>query len=726
MEETSADSSLAQTKPPKGSMAKGAESSRFAEFPIKLLPTLPSLLSNPGIPLIHRDLSWLQFNERVLEQARPTSQNLPLERVKFLAISSSNLDEFFMIRMASLFRDILLHRNDPLRLEHLIRMRDVILENVAKFGARQAEILDLLSAELAAHGIHVVADPTESEQTLELAKRLFEEQILPQLPPPETFTPQKLAQIDNLQSAALLPDGLWLRVPTTLPLLVSGKRPGDESIYFFFTDSLISTLLARTFKTDPLPVIRITRDADVTTDMIVEGTEPTPDVVRRCLNSRQQGRPVRLQYIGSPTSEFLSQSLTTLNLISSQVVQSTAGTLSIHGLWSVLETVPKQAKQRAEQLRYAPLQSYMPGIFQRPESLFEKIRERDFLLHHPYDSFEAFMTWIRTACKDPKVQSVQLTVYRMGPLSPLLPVLKEAAKTKQVQVLIELRARFDESNNLANAEELSQAGVKVSFGFGRLKLHAKVALVTRLEEDGIRHYTHLSTGNYNAKTAQQYTDLALLTSNPEIGHDAQKFFEAVAKGEIPQGFKHLLLAPTNLHRRLLSLIEAEIRSAMRGEPARIVAKVNALVDESVIASLYRASQLGVKVELIVRGACSLIPGVNGLSSNIKVISIIDRFLEHSRLYYFEGSRTMYLSSADWMPRNFFRRLEIAFPILDSRLFRFVEQVIIPTYLADTVKARELTAQGTWKKRISKRDKPVRAQFVFTEFAAHGYQDTPLV
>jgi polyphosphate kinase len=327
----------------------------------------------------------------------------------------------------------------------------------------------------------------------------------------------------------------------------------------------------------------------------------------------------------------------------------------------------------------------------------------------------------------------------MDALSAVIEALKGAAATKRIRVIIELRARFDELNNLILAEELRKAGVDVAFGFGQMKLHAKIALVTRNEPEGPRLYTHLSTGNYNSTTARQYTDLAILTASQDVGADARLFFDSVWRGEVPTAFKQLVSAPAKLHRRLINHIDAETEAAKQGKKARIVAKVNALVDDVVVEQLYKASQAGVQVDLIVRGACSLIPGVPGLSENIRVISVVDRYLEHSRIYFFENSKSLYLSSADWMPRNFFSRLEIAFPIIDPHLYEYISQVVIPLYLADTVKAKELTPQGTWKKRsLSSLNaqtskvaeamfgrKPVRSQFLLEELAVREYAGTPL-
>ncbi|MCB9253270.1 MAG: polyphosphate kinase 1 [Bdellovibrionaceae bacterium] len=697
-------------------------------IPQRFLPTIPSLLSTPNIPLIHRDVSWLQFNERVLEQARPSSKNLPVERVKFLAISASNLDEFFMIRMASLMREIAVGKTQSSKLSHLTRIRDVLLENVVKFTARQVEILDLLAAELQKIGIHIVTNLDDDEELKAMGSRLFETAVLPHLKAPTTFSPQSLKELDNLEMAVIFPDGLWYRVPRNLPPVLSAGDGKDSKIYFFFLDHILQTFLARAFRSQGAPaVVRVTRDADVTTDLIEEGTAPTPDVIRGCLNSRDRGAMMRLQYLGNISPELMEACTKELNLAPGQVLPAPTS-LCLQGLWSVVDVFSKGKikKKLRRKVVYPPLKAHTPEIFKHPKTIFERLSQRDYLLHHPYDSFQAFVSWIEAACKDPKVSLVEITAYRFGTLSPIIPVLKKAAKEKCVRLLIELRARFDEGNNLLIAEELSQAGVQVGFGFGKLKLHAKVALVARKENGVERYYTHLSTGNYNAKTAKQYTDLAIFTSNQEIGLDARNFFDAVWKGEIPTGFKKLVLAPTNLHRRLIALIQAEIKAATQGKKARIVAKMNALVDDQVIAHLYRASQFGVQVDLIVRGACSLIPKVEGLSDNIRVISIIDRFLEHSRFYYFQSSREMYLSSADWMPRNFFRRLEIAFPVLDERILSYLEKVVIPTHLKDTEKARELTPQGTWKKTVSKYGRPpVRAQFVFADLAARQYRGTSL-
>jgi polyphosphate kinase len=704
----------------------------------QFLPTLPSLLVQANIPLIHRDLSWIQFNERVLAEARQPMNPL-LERAKFLAISSSNLDEFFMIRVASINRALTrAEGRDPPMAERLHRIQSAILEAVAKFGAKQAEALDLLAGELESVGVFVVRKPRPGTAYSDLSKKMFDELVLHRLSAPEPFSLAKLSTMENLQTVALLKNGNWIKIPKTIPavLLCSDESKGEAC--FFFLDDLLATHLGAALGAPGTPsFLRMTRDGDFTVDLEEEDPESIPDVVRTGLGTREKGKPIRLQYLGEFQGNFLEEAAKALKLEPAQVLPA-PHTLGLQGLWTVVNQCPEAIAQKPG-LRYPSLRSPISGPLRDSEKIFEELKSQDVLLHHPYDSYDGFVAWIRAACADPNVTMIEQTVYRMDTLSPVIEALKRAASQKKIRVIIELRARFDELNNLLLAEDLRKAGVEVAFGFGSLKLHAKIALITRNEPDGIHLYTHLSTGNYNATTARQYTDLAILTSNAEIGADARLFFDSVWKGEVPTSFKHLVSAPAKLHRRLINHIEHETEAAKQGKKARIVAKVNALVDDAVVAQLYKASQAGVQVDLIVRGACSLIPGVPGLSENIRVISLVDRFLEHSRIYYFESGKSLYLSSADWMPRNFFSRLEIAFPILDRHLYEYISQVVIPLYLADMVKAKELTPQGTWKKRsfsslnpqTSKAvetlfgRRPIRSQFLFEELAVNRYKGTSL-
>ncbi len=697
---------------------------------IRVLPTLPSLLVSPGKPLIHRDISWLQFNERVLDEAREVSNNPLLERLKFLAITATNLDEFFMIRFAALSKKLKastkLKSSDMIDGKRLQSIHDSILENVAKFGVKQIEVLDALHAELADAGIELVRNASGTPESFRLGKQLFESQIVPKLSPPETFELAKLGLLENLKMAAIFPEGLWFRVSRTLPLLYPA-RDDSGRLYFFFLDDLLLNFLGPTFGLKHQPaLVRLTRDADFTADIGDADPASIPDVVKSGLGTREKGVPVRLQYTGEVMTNFLEHVSTSLRLSPGQMLPA-PNTLCLQGLWSLYNfQAPELLSERAG-LRYSTLAAQLPPEFESADRMFRSLRERDFLLHHPYDTFETYIEWIRKSAADPDVDMIEMTIYRADRTSALVELLKHAAKVKKVKVIIELRARFDEFNNLRLADDLRKEGVEVAFGFGKLKLHAKITLVTRRENGITRWYTHLSTGNYNATTARVYTDMAILTASPEIGADARHFFDAAFDGRVPNRFKRLVSAPTRMHQRLLNHIKAETEAARRGEKTRIVAKVNALVDEGVIDALYEASGAGVHVDLIVRGACSLVPGVGGLSDNIRVISVVDRFLEHSRIYYFESEGAMYLSSADWMPRNFFSRLEIAFPVLDQRIFSFIRDIVIPTYLSDNSKARELTPQGTWRRLANRKGKAsIRSQMVFENLAQGRYQGTPLL
>ncbi len=687
---------------------------------------LHPLLIDLKQPFIHRDLSWLQFNSRVFAEANLKTNPL-LERVKFLSISSSNLDEFFMIRMSSLGRSIAieLRRNDQKQLRRLRRIRTTILGNVKKALDRQALSLNSLSSELSSVGIHIILEPKSSESVWALAKQVFDEQVLPELLPPEPFGSAQLLLIDNLQFAGFFGSGGFFRIPKKLKSVLALRDEINLKIYFFFLDRLLEVFLGPAFGLSGQPVVmRLTRDAELSVDLEEEDPESIPDVVLSNLSKRERGRPVRVQYRGSPGQDFLLLLQKHLKLSPQQIFEIPS-TMCLQGLWSVLHEVPENT-QATSNLRYPPLKSLVPHEFEKLNDIFETLKSRDFLLHHPYDSFEAYVNWIRMACADPHTTMIQQTVYRMDALSPVIEVLKSAAASKKVRVFIELRARFDEFNNLRLADELRKSGIEVMFGFGKLKLHAKIALVVRAENGVNKLYTHLSTGNYNSVTARQYTDLSVLTANQEIGEDALHFFDSLWKGQVPHSFKRLVPAPAKLHRRILHLIEGEISTAKSGKPARIVGKVNTLVDHGVIEKLYLASNEGVKIDLIVRGACALIPGLKGLSENIRVFSIVDRFLEHSRIYYFESSNSLYLSSADWMPRNFFSRLELAFPVLDDRLHRYITKVLLPAYLEDRAKARELLPDGTWRKRATSPDGlTLRSQFYFEELATRKYEGTPL-
>lgn len=701
-----------------------------------LLPTMPSLLMNRRSPLIHRDLSWIQFNDRVLAEAK-NSQNPLLERLKFLGITSSNLDEFFMIRFASLNRKLirLKKETDLQEGRRLLRIRANLLESVKKFISHQTLAFNQLATAASKENIFFGTKSRAGDEAFEIGKSLFASKILPFLSPPEPFVVTKIQGLENFQLAVQFQQTQLFKISKSIPFLFVATSASSKKTYIFFLDDLLLAHLGEAFRIIGNPgLVRLTRDGDVGLDLEEEDPETIPEVVAKQIGSRERGRAMRLQWRGDVPDALIRRFIHLLKISSQEVFQAPIS-LVLHGLTQA----SSQIESKEPSLRFQPLAHNIPQGLHSSAKIFDHLKVRDFILHHPYDSFDGFVNLIKAAVEDPQVVMIEQTIYRMDAVSAILDLLKKAAKTKKVRAIIELRARFDELNNLKIAEELRRAGAEVAFGFGKLKLHAKVALITRNEPTGTHLYTHLSTGNYNSQTARQYTDLALFTSNAEIGADARNFFDAAWNHREPSGFKQLVSAPSRLHRKLISLIETEIQAAQSGKPARIVAKVNAMVDQAVTDLLYRASQAGVQIDLIVRGACSLVPGIKGLSENVRVISVVDRFLEHSRIYYFMSSRALYLSSADWMPRNFFSRLELAFPILDERIYKFIEEVVIPIYLLDTVKASELTPQGIWKRRsrslLKKSDivpefmkghiEPVNAQKVFEELARSGYKGTPL-
>jgi polyphosphate kinase len=688
------------------------------------LPTLSFLLPNPGHPIIHRDLSWIQFNDRVLAEARSKS-NPVLSRMKFLSITASNLDEFFMIRFASLVRSVAATKAEDRR-ESLLRVHGTVLESVRKFALRQSTTLDILRKAGEAHRVNLHVKTNRGSAAFLRGRELFLERVLPYLAIKNKFGYPRISELQNLQLLVYINQDIWFEIPRTIPpVFYDIDEAKDRMDVFFLDELLLSHLDAMLPLKDKPGILRATRDADYTIDLPDVDTESIPDIVRKNISGRDRGRLVRLQWNGTFPKDFLAEACDTLKLDLRQCFHA-PGTLCLNGLFGFVSNVPDKMGRRPG-FQNPHLRSSLPGPFEeaRRPKLFDAIGQLDFLLHHPYDSFDAFIAFLRTAAEDPDVTMIEQTIYRTDSDLRIVDILKQAAQAKKkVRVILELRARFDENNNLRVAEELSKAGAEVKFGFGALKLHAKVTLVTRKQGEKTQRYTHLSTGNYNAKTARQYTDISILTSNPEIGLDARHFFDSVYKKEVPTNFRHLVTAPTGLHLKIRQLVKAETEAAKSGKPARIIAKVNALVDEKIIEDLYLASQAGVQIDLIVRGACSLVPGVKGLSDNIRVSSIVDRFLEHSRIYYFQQTGAMYLSSADWMPRNFFSRLEIAFPVLDRRLYRFIAEVLLPGYLRDNVRARRLTPRGVWAK-VPPNPPLHRAQWYFEELANGHYRETPL-
>lgn len=685
------------------------------------LPTRSYLLENPSVPIIHRDLSWLQFNQRVLREAIDRS-NPHLKRLKFLSIAASNLDEFFMIRMASLLKEIQNAKTDDKK-SSLIRIYETLLEHIELFNGKHNRTLKLLQRQLKKVSIHIhtaMKDKTSPAYTI--GQNLFNEQVLPHILPRSQFKYSEISNLKNLQSLVYCNDDFWFELPTQLASVYSYEN--DSELHFYFLDDLIRTFLNVPITTkSQIGILRITRDSDISTDLSSDDPESIPNIVRKNLTGREKGKLVRIQYCGQFPLDFFDNCTHALKLEKRQVFKHEP-TLCMHGLLSRIAKLPESILSQPGN-NNTPLVSLIPKPAQNIKGIFNTLKNADIVLHHPYDSYEAFENWLVESCYDENVVSIEQTIYRTDASSRIIQAFKDNARKKKIIVVFELRARFDEWNNLSLAEELKASGVKVAFGFGKLKLHAKITLVSRKEHNQLVRYTHLSTGNYNSKTARLYTDIAILTCQNEIGNDARHFFDSITKGEIPTSFQKLVVAPALLHQKIRSLIKDEIQAAQNNKPAYILAKVNSLVDDKVIEDLYKASKAGVKIDLIVRSACSLIPGVKGLSENIRVFSIVDRFLEHSRIYYFKSQEAMYLSSADWMPRNFFSRLEIAFPVLDQKILRHFSDIVLPAYLEDNIKSQRLTPKGVWVKNKSHRQQRLRVQFYLEEIAKNNYQGTPL-
>lgn len=665
----------------------------------------------------------MQFNARVLGEAGDPTNPL-FERAKFLSITCTNLDEFFMIRFASLIQELRRAResNLPERVKALLDIRKQIIEKAARFATKQKAVFTEIEKSLAEFDLKIA--PVGAPD----GREIFTKSVAPYLTMTQSRSRETFRSIENLQFFALPSLGGIVTVAKTVPLAFYEKNQ------IFFLDRLLESFLPEILpKSESKPLIlRLRRDADVSVEIGDADSESIPDVIRRGIRGRERRRAVSAQHRVSQAEARLAdirfaRLSSAFGLEPDQIMYSPIP-LATSGLWNALKMFEESGvlsgtaeKKRA--FRYDPEE-----VATTQPELLKKLEKRDILLHHPFDSFEIVTQWVKLSSKDPNVKSIQFTLYRTDLTSPLIAALKAAAENKKsVTVFIELRARFDELNNVALAEDLRKSGVEVRFGFGKLKLHAKIALITSVINGETHYSTHLSTGNYHPGTARQYTDLAILTKNPEMGKDAQTFFEAVRKNQIPVALKLLAHAPTRLHTRLKTLIKRETQFARDGKPAAIFVKVNALIDADIISSLYEASSAGVKIDLIVRGACSLVPGLKGMSDNIRVFSIVDRYLEHSRIYYFKSSERLYLSSADWMPRNFYSRLELAFPVIDERIFKFITDVMIPTYLNDGVKARELGPNGKWKLReLPNSSQPViRSQEFFRQLSRKGYEGTPL-
>jgi polyphosphate kinase len=676
---------------------------------------------------VNRDLSWLEFNRRVLEEAQDPSVPL-LERVKFLAIFSSNLDEFFMVRVATLKRR--LHAGEPTSGPDGLTPA----ETLAAVSGRVHELADdqhrcflqEIQPLLAAEGVVLLRPKDLTGEQERFLEEYFRRTVLPVLTPLAVDPGHPFPYLGNrsmclvaairASSPSALPDSTLavIHIPSqVLPRFVPLPDALGRHVFILLEDVIRLQLPSLYNGYDILSshAIRVTRDADIqmrgrSEDLLVS--------IEESLRVRRIGTAVRLQYDADLPSDILTTLLEELELQPEDLYEG-------EGFTAFSDLLQLYAALDVPRLKDAPRPPYPVPVFDAGSDFWGALRTRDILVHHPYQTFEAVIRFVREAAVDPKVLAIKMTLYRVSPASPIAHALHMAAENgKEVAVLVELQARFDEEANIRWARALEEVGAHVVYGLVGYKTHCKACLVVRQEADGIRRYCHLATGNYNVRTAGIYGDLGLFTSREAFGEDLTELFNLLTGYTRPHGFRHLLLAPTGLRDQFVARVRREAEQARRGAPARIIAKLNSLVDRRLIEELYVASEAGVRIDLIVRGICCLRPEVPGLSSNIRVTSIVDRYLEHARIFYFEngGSPEYLLASADWMPRNLDRRVEIAFPVLDPALQTQVGR-ILEVQLADTVKARRILGDGT-SVRVQAGGRPmVRSQDRLYELTAPG-------
>jgi len=684
---------------------------------------------------INRELSMLEFNYRVLEEALDDSLPL-LERVKFLAIFANNLDEFFMIRVSGLREQVAAGvvetpADGLTPAQQLAAIRKRLLPMLElQYGCFWDEIVPKLNK----HHLFIANYADLPEDRREALQLFFENEIFPVLTPLAVDPGRPFPHISNLSLnlAVLMEDEnqqqrfARVKVPQPLPRIVPvhemvqkyiGKRMSKRKV-FVFLEEIIAANLEKLFpgmRILEAHPFRVTRNAD----MEIEEDEASDllETIEAGVRQRRFGRVVRLDVQKNMPPFLLDWLKGYLNIERSDIYKLN-GPLNMAQLFELADVdIPE--------LKFPPFVPQRPAVFSQGENIFALLRRQDVLLHHPYDSFMPMIEFIRAAAHDPQVLAIKITLYRVGINSPIVNALLEAQENgKQVAVLVELKARFDEENNIVWARKLEAQGVHVVYGLLGLKTHCKVALVIRKEDDGLRRYIHLSTGNYNATTARIYTDIGLLTSHDDLGTDASELFNRLTGYAPAAVYKRLLVAPEYLRDQFDALIKREIKHAQAGRDAHLIFKMNALVDAKLIRRLYEASMAGVKVDLLVRGICCLRPGVPGVSENIRVTSIVGRFLEHSRIYYFAngGAEEIYMGSADLMPRNLDRRVETIFPVDSAEIKARIVEEILSIQMSDNLKTRELQPDGSYK-RLRPKDgaEPLNCQTWALERARSGDQ-----
>lgn len=672
----------------------------------------------------NRELSWLAFNKRVLSEAK--DNHLPLmERLKFLSITASNLDEFFMVRVASLKDQV----NAGYTKKDIAGMTskeqiDAILKETHKFTTAQYNTYNRsFLPSLKKNGLKIVTEFEKlTEEQADYVDNYFQKEVFPVLTPMavDSSRPFPLIRNRSLNIGALLMDKkkkgtidfATVQVPSVLPRVVTIPTDGDNCTTVILLEQIIEKNIQKLFLNyrvlcqAPFRVMRnadLSIDEDEAADLLIE--------IEKQLKKRQWGEAIRLEVEDNIDKRLLKTLRKEFDL-SEDAIFKINGPLDLTFLMKVYDI---EGFDHLKEPKYIPQQ---PKMLDASRDLFEQIREHDILLHHPYETFDPVVNFVKKAASDPNVLAIKQTLYRVSSHSPIIASLAQAAENgKQVSVLVELKARFDEENNIVWAKKLEKAGCHVIYGLVGLKTHSKITLVVRKEEDEIRRYVHLGTGNYNDSTAKLYTDMGMFTSKTRYGEDATAVFNMLSGYSEPLVWNKLSLAPLWLRGKFLSLIEREKEHAKNGRPARIIAKMNSLCDPGIIEALYDASEAGVEIDLIVRGICCLRAGIKGLSEHIRVRSIVGTFLEHSRIFYFEnnGNAEYYMGSADWMPRNLDKRVEILFPIGDPILQEEIYH-ILHIQLSDTKKAHLLMPDGHYVKVDQRGKTPLNSQLYFCEEA----------
>jgi polyphosphate kinase len=672
--------------------------------------------------LLNREESWLNFNWRVLEESQDVRNPL-LERLKFLAISASNLDEFFEVRVGGLLQQLEdgYNATTPDGLT-MVEERELINRLTHEFVDEQYSCWnDRLRPELMQQGIRVLSIDQLDDDLLAFVDEYCEKELDPLLTPVTVDPSHPFPRVINKalcvalllrrrRRSSLTYTGV-VTVPRSLPRLI--RLPSQGTIDFIFLADLVTYHAARMYHGYDIvssSAFRVTRNSNLY--LQEEESRNLLESVRAELHNRRKGDAVRMEIEADADPEIIERLRTVFELDRWQVFPVN-GPVNLSRLFNIYEQAARP------ELKFRPFTPRELRLTSKSRDLFEELRRHDILLHHPFDSYDAVVSFIQSAAQDERVLSIKQTLYRTSEHSLIVPSLMSAAAHKEVTAVVELKARFDEDSNIRWARDLEDSGVQVFHGLVGLKTHCKLSLLVRRDPDGVaRRYAHLGTGNYNATTARIYTDLSLFTADPEITsavHDVFSFLTAYA--EHPN-YGPLLVAPLDLAEKCMALIERETEHARAGRPARIIAKMNSLLDKNIVQALYRASQAGVEIDLIVRGICALRPGIRGLSDRIRVRSIVGRFLEHSRIYHFEnaGDPEVYLGSADWMPRNLHERVEVMFPLKDSRLRDRVLHEILATYMADNVKARFLQGDGrylrSWQSARGRSRKPPVGRAVF--------------